>query len=52
LDPKRLSFFGVEIDAVRDGTADSIPVGIRALIGQKQREDGAKKVRIAAWLAS
>jgi hypothetical protein len=42
---KRLSFFGMEIDAVHDGTADSIMVGIRGLIGQMQREDGAKKVR-------
>ena len=42
---KRLSFFGIEIDAVHDGTADAILVGIRGLIGQMQREDGAKKVR-------
>jgi site-specific DNA recombinase len=42
---KRLSFLGIEIDAVHDGTADSILVGIRGLIGQMQREDGAKKVR-------
>jgi site-specific DNA recombinase len=42
---KRLSFFGIEIDAVHDGTADSILIGIRGLIGQMQREDGAKKVR-------
>jgi|SRR5215470_9186709 len=48
---KRLSFFGIEIDAVHDGTADSILVGIRGLIGQMQREDGAKKV-VAEWLAS
>jgi site-specific DNA recombinase len=42
---KRLSFFGIEIDAVHDGTADSILVGICGLIGQMQREDGAKRVR-------
>ena len=42
---KRLSFLGIEIDAVHDGTADSILVGIRGLVGQMQREDGAKKVR-------
>jgi site-specific DNA recombinase len=42
---KRLSFLGIEIDAVHDGTADSILIGIRGLIGQMQREDGAKKVR-------
>jgi site-specific DNA recombinase len=42
---KRLSFLGIGIDAVHDGTADSILVGIRGLVGQMQREDGAKKVR-------
>jgi site-specific DNA recombinase len=42
---KRLTFFKIEIDAVHDGTADSILIGIRGLIGQMQREDGAKKVR-------
>ena len=42
---KRLSFLGIEIDAVHDGTADAMLVGIRGLIGQMQREDGAKKVR-------
>ena len=31
---KRLSFFGIEIDAVIDGTADSILAGIRGLIGR------------------
>jgi len=42
---KRLSFQGIEIQAVHDGTADSILIGIRGLVGQMQREDGAKKVR-------
>jgi site-specific DNA recombinase len=42
---KRLSFQGIEIQAVHDGTADSILIGIRRLVGQMQREDGAKKVR-------
>ena len=42
---KRLSFLGIEIDAVHDGTADAILVGIRGLVGQMQREDDAKKVR-------
>jgi hypothetical protein len=42
---KRLSFLGIEIDAVHDGTADSILVGIRGLVGQTLCEDGAKKVR-------
>jgi site-specific DNA recombinase len=42
---KRLSFLGIEIHAVHDGTADAILVGLRGLVGQLQREDGAKKVR-------
>jgi site-specific DNA recombinase len=42
---KRLSFQRIEIQAVHDGTADSILIGIRGLVGQMQREDGAKKVR-------
>jgi site-specific DNA recombinase len=42
---KRLSFLGIEIRAVHDGIADAILVGIRGLVGQMQREDGAKKVR-------
>ena len=46
---KRLTFFGIEIRAVHDGVADSILVGIRGLVGQMQREDGAKKVR--RWMA-
>jgi site-specific DNA recombinase len=42
---KRLSFQGIEIQAVHDGTAGAILIGIRGLVGQMQREDGAKKVR-------
>ena len=42
---KRLTFLGIEIRGVNDGTADSILVGLRGLVGQLQREDGAKKVR-------
>ncbi|RWA74038.1 MAG: recombinase family protein [Mesorhizobium sp.] len=42
---KRLSFLGIEIQAVHDGIADAILIGIRGLVGQMQREDGAKKVR-------
>ena len=42
---KRLSFLSVEIYAVHDGTADAVLVGLRGLVGQLQREDGAKKVR-------
>jgi site-specific DNA recombinase len=42
---KRLTFLGIEIRAVHDGTADSILVGIRGLMGQLQLQDTAKKVR-------
>lgn len=42
---KRLSFAGVEIRAVHDGRADTVMVGLRGLVGQLFREDGAKKVR-------
>lgn len=42
---KRLTFLGVEIRAVHDGVADTVSVGLRGLVGQLFREDGAKKVR-------
>ncbi|RWH69922.1 MAG: recombinase family protein [Mesorhizobium sp.] len=42
---KRLAFLGIEIQAVHDGIADAVLIGIRGLVGQMQREDGAKKVR-------
>ena len=42
---KRLSFAGVELRAVHDGKADTVMVGLRGLVGQLFREDGAKKVR-------
>ena len=42
---KRLSFLGIEIQAVHDGIADAVLIGIRGLVGQMQRDDGAKKVR-------
>ncbi|MBB6411873.1 recombinase family protein [Mesorhizobium sangaii] len=42
---KRLSFLDIEIQAVHDGIADAVLIGIRGLVGQMQREDGAKKVR-------
>jgi len=42
---KRLTFLGIEIRAVHEGTADSILVGIRGLMGQLQLQDTAKKVR-------
>jgi site-specific DNA recombinase len=42
---KRLTFSRVEIQAVNDGRVDTVVVGLRGLIGQLFREDGAKKVR-------
>ncbi|MER8848587.1 recombinase family protein [Mesorhizobium australicum] len=42
---KRLQFVGVQIRAVNDGPVDSLMIGLRGLVGQMQREDGAKKVR-------
>lgn len=42
---RRLQFLGIEIRAVHDGVADTITIGLRGLVGQLYREDGAKKVR-------
>ncbi|PPQ35546.1 recombinase family protein [Rhodoblastus acidophilus] len=38
-------FRGIEIRAVHDGVADTVTIGLRGLVGQLFREDGAKKVR-------
>lgn len=42
---KQMEFLGVEIRGVHDGRADTVLVGLRGLVGQLYREDGAKKVR-------
>ena len=42
---KRLTFRGIEIQAVNDGRADTVTVGLRAIVGQLQREDGVAKTR-------
>ncbi|BCJ89997.1 recombinase [Terrihabitans soli] len=42
---KRLLFRGIEIRAVNSGTMDSAMIGLFGLVGQMQREEGAKKVR-------
>jgi len=42
---KRFNFRGIEIRAVNEGTVDTVVVGLRGLVGQLFREDGAKKVR-------
>jgi hypothetical protein len=42
---RRLSFLGVDLCAVHDGKADTVTIGLRGLVGQLFREDGAKKVK-------
>lgn len=42
---KRLSFLGIGIHAVHEGTVDTVLVGLRGLIGQLYREDNAHKIR-------
>ncbi|MCP4098286.1 MAG: recombinase family protein, partial [Planctomycetaceae bacterium] len=42
---KRLSFLGIEIRAVHDGTADAVQIGIRGLLGSLFLTDLADKVR-------
>jgi site-specific DNA recombinase len=39
------TFLGIELRAVHDGVADPVTFGLRAMVAQMQREDGAKKVR-------
>lgn len=41
----RLTFMGIELRAVHEGRADTVTVGLRGLVAQLFREDGAKKVR-------
>ena len=42
---KRLSFMNIDIIAVHEGTASTVTVGLRGLVGQLFREDNARKVR-------
>lgn len=42
---ERFVFAGIELRAVHSGTMDTAMVGLFGLVGQMQREDGAKKVR-------
>jgi len=42
---KRLLFLGIEIRAVHEGIVNTVLVGLRGLVGQLYREDGAAKVR-------
>lgn len=42
---KRFRFAGIDLIAVHEGVASTILVGLRGLIGQLYREDGAQKIR-------
>lgn len=42
---KRLRFAGIDLVAVHEGVASTVLVGLRGLVGQLFREDGAEKVR-------
>ena len=42
---KRLTFYGIEIRAVHEGSVDTVLVGLRGLVGQLYREDGVRKIR-------
>lgn len=42
---KRMTHAGVEIRAVHEGTANTVLIGLRGLIGQLYREDNVHKVR-------
>ena len=42
---KRLAYAGIELRAVHEGRADTVTVGLRGLVAQLYREDGAKKVK-------
>jgi DNA invertase Pin-like site-specific DNA recombinase len=42
---KRLPLMGIELRSVHEGKADTVTVGLRGLVGQLFREDGAKKIR-------
>jgi site-specific DNA recombinase len=42
---KRLKFAGIAIHAVHEGTANTVTIGLRGLVGQLQLEDNAQKIR-------
>ena len=42
---KQLEFRGIDIVAVNGGRVDTAAIGIHGLVGQMQREEGARKVR-------
>lgn len=42
---KALEFRGIEMNCVNTGHMDSLQIGMHGVVGQMQREEGAKKVR-------
>lgn len=42
---KMLTFRGIEIHAVNGGKLDTVQIGMYGIVGQMQREEGAKKVK-------
>lgn len=42
---KRMQFLGIQLRAVHEGTANTLMVGLRGLIGQLYREDNVHKIR-------
>ncbi|MGA0532619.1 recombinase family protein [Hansschlegelia sp. KR7-227] len=42
---RQLEFQGISIDCVNGGQLDTLQVGLHGMIGQYQREEGARKVR-------
>jgi site-specific DNA recombinase len=42
---KALEFRGIEMNCVNTGRMDSMQIGMHGVVGQMQREEGAKKVR-------
>lgn len=42
---KRLTYLGIELRAVHEGTANTLMVGLRGLVGQLMREDNVHKIR-------
>jgi site-specific DNA recombinase len=42
---KALEFRGIEMNCVNGGSMDSLQIGMHGVVGQMQREEGARKVR-------
>lgn len=42
---KKLNFRGIEINCVNGGKQDSLQIGMHGIVGQMQREEGARKVK-------